>query len=431
MSRILSNIAGIIIALVSLPLFAGEGLEVRDQRLYLNGQTYKIIESNSPENRLQFLDYDQLDYLHSAGVNTIYASLNHNEPQAGTVFNLYVDNDKTLGIDVVKSQRVLEYLEYWHSLSPARISHLLLSEQETHFYHDEQEEREYIKYVVGLLGHLNIIWDREEYPDDKLLTFTARSQYLRSIDSKNLIAIHNEPNERPWRYLSPDVLDLVSIQAPLQNAEREMEDAHDAGFAVYASEIMPYWDGFQPEDIDLALEWYSVAPQVSSGAGFYYGLVDQSYPDQEPYTGLYRAITNPDINTVLNNLNEMYWIESDGIPPFSSPVHREPMEMIAIDDNTFGYIETRYPLRGLDSGVYRLMITMNKTASTARVRINNIDQRLIQMLVINTAGEKIIERELVFKSEGKDFVISVDLLEFNKPDSYLEVLDIQIEEISK
>lgn len=426
----------VIITLTVSTGFSQYHLDVENGKLVSQDtrQTVKIVEANSPENRLVWLDRTELNDLDAAGVNTLYASLHGDENNYANIGPWKDFYNPSLGFDEQRIADWRSYFEYWISLGDGtnpqqrKYLHLLLSEQETHFRLTSEQHEAFLVRMTTAFKDLPVIWDREEYPRSQtglLIQWNAR---LRELDPNNIIAIHNEPRQEPWEDLKGHNLDLVSMQAPFNEVGWRMKNAFDYGggqWAVHASEIMPFNDGFQPNEGELALSWYLQAADVSSGAGFYYGLADQSFPNQFPYIPMYQTITQPDYKTVLENRNEMFWIESAKIDTFNRPLFPDTLLLQASEDETFGFFESRFWMRPLPKGYYFVKTKNQGEGSVARIRFFPKDFSRVDVVVLNQIPA---ESHIVYYSDGiTPWKIAFDILEFNSDGSGFVALDNFIE----
>lgn len=423
----------ILIVFLSISSFVqARHLGVQNGRLVWkdNGESFVIVESNSPENRLIWKDRNELDVLASMGVNTIYASINHSEFELGSFYDLWIDrNNKDLGFNQEEIDAAVDFFEYWVSLGDDHVVHILLSEYENHYNWTDAQHEAFLDMAVANFGHLPVIWDREEVfmNRDWLLRWYSE---LRKRDSKNIIAIHNQPRQEPWRFFTGENrqnLDMVSMQATLSEAGWRMQEPFDMGFAVYASEIMPFNIGMIPGDVEQSLQWFNSGGNISSGAGWYYGLLDQSFPDHEPYRANYEAITKPSFETVMRFRNELFWKHNVHIPPFNQPIFTDVKTISTLDDPVvFGFWETRNLIQAPPRGWYAFRFLDLDGTTVLRLRISQKDFTRVDVVVLNQIPN---QAEAIIYSDGETpLLLSFDILvtEMKGEDEFVHVGNIQL-----
>ncbi|GIU70126.1 MAG: hypothetical protein KatS3mg002_1362 [Candidatus Woesearchaeota archaeon] len=266
-------------------------LEVKNNRLYLDNELFKIIEANSPETRLKECSIQELNELNSYGVNTIYATCFGKD---GSVpVTPFINNDPNQGFDDNKVNRWLTYLEYWvYGFENKHICHLLLSEKETHYSLSEQKHKEMIDYLTNKFKSIEgyIIWDREELDQGKSDYINTFYSYLKQKAPYSIRAMHNNTNENPWAgFENSDLIQLLSLQEWQGNFDRRIRElTTNTQWAVYVSEVT---GGFQPNDIQKTIDLWNAGGNKSSGIGFYIASKDQSPPTfHSQYKNLYLKV---------------------------------------------------------------------------------------------------------------------------------------------
>lgn len=391
------------------------------------GESFVVVESNSPENRLIWKDRAELDALASMGVNTIYASINHSEFGVGSFYDLWIDRgNKDFGFNQEEIDAAVDFFEYWVSLGNDHVIHILLSEFENHYEWTDEQHLSFLDMVTYNFGHLPVIWDREEvFVDEQwLIRWTSE---LRKRDPNNIIAIHNQPGQEPWRFFQGDskaFLDMVSMQADLNSVGWRMQEAFDMGFAVYASEITPFDIGMVPGDIEQSLQWFNSGGNISSGAGWYYGLLDQSFPNHEPFRANYEAITKPTFETVMRFRNELFWKHSVEIAPFEDPIFVNIETISTFEPNVFGFWETRSFIQAPPEGWYAIRFKELDGTTVMRLRISQEGFPRVDVVVLNQIPSEAIQ---VIYSDGQTpLLISFDILTVfvDDEDEFVTVGDI-------
>lgn len=406
-------------------------LDVKDGKLVWSdtGESFVIVESNSPENRLVWKDRPALDALASMGVNTIYASINHTEYGVGSFYDLWIDrNNKDLGFDQAEIDAAVAYLEYWVSLGEDHVVHILLSEYENHYDWTDAQHEAFLDMAVANFGHLPVIWDREEVEQDEQWLLRWYRE-LKERDPVNISAVHNQPAREPWRFFTGEnkqYLDMVSMQAPLSEAGWRMQEPFDMGFAVYASEIMPFNIGMIPGNIEQSLQWFNQGGNISSGAGWYYGLLDQSFPEHEQYRANYEAITKPTFETVMRFRNELFWKHSVEIPPFETPIFVDVETMLTFQPNVFGFWETRNFIQAPPQGWYAVKFKELDGTTVLRFRISQERFPRVDVLVLNQIPTEAIQ--IIYSDGVTPILISFDILSFfvDDRDEFVTVGDIEL-----
>lgn len=379
-----------------------------------NGQRFIIKESNSPENRLKWMDKNELNVLASYGVNTIYASLFGGDDRS--VHPFINRSNPAQGFDQNKINAWRDYFQHWINLGGGRnVIHILLSENENHRELNDVNHRAYIDAMVASFGDLPVIWDREEVRESAAWIRTWNG-YLKQKDPVNIVGIHNWPNETPWRDLvGSGLIDLLSFQGSVDQAPGVLANWHQQAlnsgkpWAVYASEITPY-------DINLAGQvatckrWFEAASNVSSGAGIYYGSKDQSFPNHQPFESCYTVMTRPSLETVLGTRSDLYWVNSGKIGNFAEPSFTTPWKIVAPNNETFGFWETRESLAPMAAGWYRLRFK-NKSNGILRLRVFETDFNRVDDSVFNANPNPDSFQEMSFYLSGqKRWKIAIDMI---------------------
>lgn len=267
-------------------------LTIQNNRLQFNGQPFKIIEANSPESRLKYLDTTELDYLHSIGVNTIYFTA-----FGGDVTDIHPfinRSNPSLGFDEVKLAEWKQYAEYWVNKGGIKVLHILLSEKENHYELSEIMHKAMIDKLVATFGHLPVIWDREELDNGKADYINLYYGYLKEKHPQGIRGMHNNTGQNPWSgHYASDLVQFLSFQENIASFDSRIksEVAKNPGFAGYASEMT---GGFTPTDTTKVDTICSAGGEFSSGAGFYIASKDLGAPNfQQQYEAIYkRAVSN-------------------------------------------------------------------------------------------------------------------------------------------
>lgn len=267
-------------------------LTIQNHRLCYDGVPFKIIEANSPEVRLHYLDTAELDYLHNVGMNTIYLTAFGGDDK--TIHPFKDRANPSAGFDEVKLAAWKQYAEHWVSLGGIKVLHILLSEKENHYELSDAMHFALIDKLVETFGHLPVIWDREELDNGKAAYIDKFYGYLKTKHPQGIRGMHNNTSQNPWSaHYSSDLVQFLSFQENVASFDSRIktEVAKNPGWAGYASEMT---GGFTPTDTTKVDTICAAGGELSSGAGFYIASKDLVQPGfQQQYEAIYkRAVAN-------------------------------------------------------------------------------------------------------------------------------------------
>lgn len=190
-----------------------------NQQVRINRQ--KIILADTPESRLKYLDYRELDLLATLGVNAITCTVFGGDVKDITPF---IGNNPAQGIDFDKLETWRQYLAYANNRGIVPV--LLLSEKENHFALTEAQHKDFLYHIAGEFWNLSIIWQREELPKGQSDYIRNYFGYLKQITvgMSHLVAIHNNTDEDNFTGLN-DYIDLVGLQTKLATGNASISKA--------------------------------------------------------------------------------------------------------------------------------------------------------------------------------------------------------------
>lgn len=243
-------------------------ITIQNQQVRINGR--KILLADTPEARLKYLDYRELDLLAELGVNSISATV-----MGGDVTDItpFIGNNPANGYDSVKLATWWEYINYANV--KGIVPFLILSEKENHFKLTVQQERDLIQVLFSYFNDLSIIWTKEEYPTGnnprlREVYATLKSEIER-WECNHLIALHNNTDEVNWTG-NNDLIDLIQLQTKLATGNASIKKAYDAVFAVFQSELV---GGNNTGNVK---QWANLESGMSSGAGLFFPADDLKAP---------------------------------------------------------------------------------------------------------------------------------------------------------
>jgi len=296
----LLHFTGPLMAGIPAPIVAHNQPVVDGPRLLQpSGERFVIIEANSPENRLAYMDLQQLDQFASWGVNTLYtATLNTDGLQFGRGVSPFAGG--RIGGTIAIDWRVLDtwraYLEHWRDTGG--ITHLVLFEQETDWALTLQERVVFFDAMMRLLQYADpetmlrfdplasIVLIGEEYDGDGRNYFWARDQLVWDLQELRAamvrhraqfpVSLHNPLNFDFFR--DAQVLPLYDIAA-IQGYNNEAEEWTHRMILVdkvpYNSERRDARTGVPPTaqgGVAIGVEWMrSSLRWGGAGAGYYWG----------------------------------------------------------------------------------------------------------------------------------------------------------------
>lgn len=244
-------------------------ITIANKQVRISGR--KIILADTPESRLKYLDYLELDLLAELGVNAITCTVFGGDVTDITPFK---NNTPSSGIDYFKLDQWGDYLKYANS--KGIVPFLLLSEKENHFALTEAQHLDLLYRIVLDFWDIKIIWQREELPKGQQDYIRKYFGYLKeriAIDASgnHFVAIHNNTDEDNFTGLNA-YIDLVGLQTKLATGNSSISKAFNAGFAVFQSELVggsasSDWKG-----------WCRMGQGMSSGAGAYFQSDDLKAP---------------------------------------------------------------------------------------------------------------------------------------------------------
>lgn len=240
-----------------------------NQQVRISGQ--KIILADTPESRLKYLDYRELDLLAELGVNAISATCYGGDVKDITPF---LGNNPDLGYD--KAGKWWSWYKYFlYANSKGIIPFVMLSEKENHFSLNIDQEKDLAKELVKYFADVSVIFTKEEYPTGNNArlrdVYTTLKSEIQTQGANHLIALHNNTDEVNWTGNS-DLIDLIQLQTKLATGNASISKAYNAGFAVFQSELV---GGSSSSDW---ASWCRMGSGMSSGAGAYFSTDDLKAP---------------------------------------------------------------------------------------------------------------------------------------------------------
>lgn len=234
----------------------------------INGR--KILLADTPEPRLLYMDYLELDLLAALGVNAITCTVRGGDVKSITP---YKNNTVSNGFDFVKLQQWHNYFAYANS--KGIVPFAMLSEKENHFSLTDAQNHDLIELMVSYFQDLSIVWTREEFPSghDAWITrwFTELKTKINSLGCNHLVAIHNDTDVDVYKGHLAHV-DLVQLQTKLATGNTSIKEAYDLGFSVFQSELVG------GNSTSNAKQWTNLGAGMSSGAGFFFPTDDLKAP---------------------------------------------------------------------------------------------------------------------------------------------------------
>lgn len=251
-----------------------------NQQVLINNR--KICLFDTPEPRLKYQDYRELDLIHDVGGNGISCTCFGGDVKDITPFK---GNNPANGIDFIKLASWKEYLFYANAKGV--VPFLMLSEKENHFALNADQEKSMIKELVTFFADISIIWTKEEYPTGQNArlrdVYNMLKSEIQTQGANHLIALHNNTDSVNYTG-NNDLIDLIQLQTKLATGNDSIKKAFDAGFAVFQSELV---GGVNTGN---AAQWCNLGAGMSSGAGAFFPADDLKAPQYVNGELKYKAV---------------------------------------------------------------------------------------------------------------------------------------------
>ncbi len=237
---------------------------------------FPIIQSDSPEGRLKWMNYAELDSLVKYGINTITATLRTGGDVSGIspYRSATYAGVPTSGFDHAKLQQWRNYFLHFAQLTHGRYLLILyMSEKENHFNLNQSQNYQLIDTMYEWFGDLSVMWQREEMTNNTsfINTYVA---YEKQKDQLNLISLHDNTDD--VSVFNYSFVDIAGLQTSLGNENNKVNQIHGMGKAVYAHERT---GGFSNTDTNSVKQW--AANTNLAGAGIYIGSYDTQQPTSQ------------------------------------------------------------------------------------------------------------------------------------------------------